>query len=67
VRDPVEQYQAITESLSKKPSMAIQDDFDYWKSTGYQRYGGKLLLVDTSNTQTQHIFFDDNIGEYHYI
>ena len=40
--------------------MAIQDDFEYWKSTGYQRHGGKLLLVDA---HTHHIFFDDNVGE----
>jgi hypothetical protein len=62
-RDAMDQYRTLAETLSKRPSMAIQDDYDYWKSTGFQRHGGKLLLVDTSDTQTQHIFFDDNIGE----
>lgn len=43
--------------------MAIQDDFEYWNSTGFQRHGGKLLLIDGLDTHTQHIFFDDNIGQ----
>jgi hypothetical protein len=43
--------------------MAIQDDYDFWRSTNFHKRGGKLLLVDQSDQQTHHIFFDDNIGE----
>lgn len=62
-RAAIDQYRTINETLSKRPSMAIQDDFEYWKSTGFQRHGGKLLLIDGQDTHTQHIFFDDNIGQ----
>lgn len=51
-RDAQEQYRTIAETLAKRPSMAIQDDYAYWHSTGFQRYGGKLLLVDPSETST---------------
>lgn len=34
------------EILNKKPVMAIQDDYNYWLSTGYKKNGGKLLLID---------------------
>lgn len=53
----------ILETLKKRSSMAIQDDFEQWKKTGFLKNGGKLLLVDQADYGTQHIFFDDNAGE----
>ena len=43
--------------------MAIQDDFEQWKSLGWANTGGKLLLVDQADYGTLNIFFDDNAGE----
>ena len=63
-QDPIDQYIAILEMLKKNSSMAIQDDYNYWKSTDFERRGGKLLLLDQADYHTQHIFFDDNAEEY---
>lgn len=51
------------EILNKKSVMAIQDDYNYWQSTNYKKNGGKLLLVDQTDTNIHHIFFDDNADE----
>lgn len=37
---------------------AIQDDHEYWTSSGRDSKAGKLLLVDDAETKVQHIFFD---------
>jgi len=44
--------------------MAIQDDYASWKKAHFLSKAGKLLLVDQSDYNTQHIFFDDNADEY---
>ena len=61
-RDSLDQLKVLTETLKKRPSMAIQDDYGCWKSTKFMKHGGKLLLLDQSDHSTQHIFFDDNAG-----
>jgi hypothetical protein len=62
LEEPHEQYEAIFSKIKEKTSMAIQDDYDYWSSLKFLRCGGKLLLLDQSDTDVQHIFFDDNVG-----
>jgi hypothetical protein len=53
----------MMEILNKRSVMAIQDDYSFWLSTGYKKNGGKLLLVDQTDTKTHHILFDDNADE----
>lgn len=62
-KDPIDQYVAIIETLKKRSTMAIQDDYTYWKKTNFLKSGGKLLYVDQADYGTMHIFFDDNAGE----
>jgi hypothetical protein len=40
----------------------IRDDFNYWKSTGYQAKGGKLFPVGLNKKDIE-IFFDDNADD----
>lgn len=40
--------------------MAIQEDYPSYKNSGFSNSYAKLLLVDQSDYNTQHIFFDDN-------
>lgn len=51
---------AILETLKKRSSLAIQDDKQSYLKAGQKRTGGKLLLIDQADYQTQHIFFDDS-------
>ena len=62
-KDPIDQYVAILETLKKRSTMAIQDDFEQWKKSGWSNLSGKLLLVDQADYGTLNIFFDDNAGE----
>lgn len=62
-RDPIDQYVAILETLKKRSTMAIQDDFEPWKKSGFTNLAGKLLLIDQADYGTLNIFFDDNAGE----
>lgn len=55
-------YSAIKNSLCKRASLAINDDYFYWHYNGEIGEYGKLLLIDESDYETQHIFFDDNIN-----
>ena len=59
ISDPIQQFQHILETLKKRSSMSIQEDFDHWKENDYHREVAKLLLIDQADYQTQHIFFDD--------
>lgn len=43
--------------------MGISEDYKAWKQAGFKRSAAKLLLVDQSDYNTQHIFFDDNADE----
>ena len=60
IRDHLDIFQTILEQLKKNSTMAIQDDYPGWKDNGYSRSNGKLLMIDPSDYNTQHIFFDDN-------
>lgn len=46
IKDPIDQYVYIIETLKKASTMAIQDDYAYWAKTDYLKHGGKLLLID---------------------
>lgn len=59
LKDPIDQYVQVLETLKKRSSMAIQDDFQAWVRSGKKRAGGKTLLIDQADYGTQHIFFDD--------
>ena len=61
VKDTIDQYVAILETLKKRSSLAIQDDKQAYLRVG--RNGGKLLLIDQADYGTQHIFFDDLAAE----
>lgn len=43
--------------------MAVAEDYPSWKASGFSNSRGKLLLVDQSDYNTQHIFFDDNADD----
>jgi hypothetical protein len=63
INDSIGQHQTILETLKKFSSMAIQDDYCHYKLNDFHREVGKLLLIDQSDYNTQHIFFDDNANE----
>jgi len=56
-------YVNLIESLQKVCAFAIQDDYSYWAANGEAAEGGKLLLIDDADYETQHIFFDDNLSD----
>eukprot|EP00826_Nyctotherus_ovalis_P026662 TRINITY_DN2080_c0_g3_i1.p1 TRINITY_DN2080_c0_g3~~TRINITY_DN2080_c0_g3_i1.p1 ORF type:complete len:221 (+),score=79.98 TRINITY_DN2080_c0_g3_i1:1111-1773(+) len=56
-------YVSFMETIQKSCSYALQDDSTYWEAKGKIPSAGKLFLVDESDFGTQHIFFDDTIGE----
>ena len=62
-RDVLEIFQTKLETLKKYSVMLCQDDYESWKTSQFNRRGGKPLLVDQADYLTQHIFFDDNAGE----
>ena len=64
VRDHLDIYHTITETLHKFGSIAVQDDYKNWDSLHRAQNGGKLMQVDQSDFHTQHIFFDDYAGDY---
>jgi hypothetical protein len=63
IKDIIDQYVAIMETLKKRSSLAIQDDKQAYLKSGQNRSAGKLLLIDQADYGTQHIFFDDNATE----
>ena len=63
IRDIIPQFQHILETLKKRASMAIQDDYGHWKESGFHNEYAKLLLIDQADYNTQHVFFDDNANE----
>ncbi len=54
-------YVNLVDSLQNVCSYAIQDDYAQW--TAKKAEGGKLLLIDEADYDTQHIFFDDGIND----
>jgi hypothetical protein len=58
-------FVAMIEMLQHAASIALQDDWHFWDVNDCEDDSGKLLLVDQTDYSTQHIFFDDNIGEDH--
>lgn len=63
IRETLDQYIQIIETLKKRSSMAINDDKNAWIAASQKRDGGKLLLIDQADYNTQHIFFDDAANE----
>ena len=43
--------------------MAISEDYPSWKASGFSNSRAKLLTIDQSDYNTQHIFFDDNADD----
>lgn len=60
ISDPIKQFQHILETLKKRSTMSIAEDYLHYKENDWHREVGKLLLIDQADYQTQHIFFDDN-------
>jgi len=63
VREHLQQFQGNLETLKKFGSMTVQSDYDSWKASGFQNSRAKLLMLDQSDYNTQHIFFDDNADD----
>ena len=63
VRDHLQIFQGNLETLKKFGSMATRSDYHSWKASGHSNSRAKLLLVDQSDYNTQHIFFDDNADD----
>lgn len=63
IKDHIDAYQAILETLKKNPSMAIWEDYPNWKKNDLKRDYAKLLMIDQADYNTHHIFFDDNADE----
>lgn len=63
LRDHLDIFQTILENFKKYGSMAIQDDYPAWNKSGRTNKFAKLLMIDQSDYNTQHIFFDDNADE----
>lgn len=49
--------------LQNYSTMAIQEDFENWKDNDYHREVAKLQLIDQTDYDTHHIFFDDQANE----
>jgi hypothetical protein len=60
LNDPIPIFQNMLETLKKFSSLAIQDDYTNWKKHDHSNEVAKLMLIDQSDYNTQHIFFDDN-------
>mmetsp|Transcript_7564 Transcript_7564/g.26964 ORF Transcript_7564/g.26964 Transcript_7564/m.26964 type:complete len:483 (-) Transcript_7564:1154-2602(-) len=43
-------------------TLMLRDDYQYWHVNNERAAFGKLLLVDPSDLDEHHIFFDDNVG-----
>ena len=63
IRDHLDIFQTMLENFKKYGSMAIQEDFPAWDKSGRANALAKLLMVDQSDYDTQHIFFDDNADD----
>lgn len=63
LRDHLQQFQGNLETLKKHGSMAISEDYPSWKASGFSNSRAKLLTIDQSDYNTQHIFFDDNADD----
>lgn len=63
VRDHLQQFQGSLETLKKFGSMAVSEDYSSWEASGRSNNRAKLLLIDQSDYNTQHIFFDDNADD----
>jgi len=46
IKDVIPQFQHILETLKKRATMAIQDDYYHYKESEYHNEYGKLLLID---------------------
>lgn len=46
IKDPIDAYQSILETLKKSPSMAIWEDYPNWKKNDLKRDYAKLLMID---------------------
>ena len=62
-RDHLDIFQTLLETFKKFGSMSMSEDYAGWKESGFQNSRAKLLLVDQSDYNTQHIFFDDNADD----
>lgn len=60
IRDHLEFYQTMIETLKKHSVMAIQEDYPAYKASGFSNDRAKLMMIDQADYNTQHIFFDDN-------
>ena len=56
-------FQTNLETLKKNGSMAISEDGPSFKASNCSNGRGKLLMIDQSDYNTQHIFFDDSADE----
>ena len=63
VRDYLQQFQGNLETLKKHGAMAVASDYPSWAASGRSNSRAKLLLIDQSDYNTQHIFFDDNADD----
>lgn len=64
---PAEMRDAINLLVSGGPqrSLFISDDYDYWAVHNESDCSGKLLLLDAAlDSETRHVFFDDNIERH---
>lgn len=59
-------YVDITETLKRDGFMGIREDYQFYDANKEELKGykvGKLLLIDSLDKTTHHIFFDDNISD----
>ena len=63
IRDHLEIFQSLIETFKKHGAMSISEDYSSWKASGFSNSRAKLLMVDQSDYNTQHIFFDDNADD----
>lgn len=49
--------------LGQYSTMVVTDDKHNWAENDYHREVSKLLLIDQSDYQTHHIFFDDQADD----
>ena len=54
-------YEMMKSESMKQRTMILSDDYVWWSIGGEQSEDGKLLLMDSADSDVHQIFFDDNL------
>lgn len=55
--------QKVIMSLLKSNAMGLQDDYPSWDFNDQKIHCSKPMVIDSNDSHTHQIFFDDNVTE----